>query len=552
MSENNNKSSDNPLDALRSLLGGGEEAKRIEAIEERFENEQILAQDIAAVLAEAIEIRNKEDSKLGKTLAPTIEEALRSSITRNPQPLSDALFPVMGPAIRKSINNTITEMMQSLNQTLENSFSIQGLKWRLEAKRTGKTFAEVVMVNTLVYRVEQVFLIHKETGLLLHHVSHDPALTADADVVSSMLTAVQDFVRDSFASNTSQGIDNLRMGDLEVMIETSPDVVLAVICRGNPPRSFTNEVQETIEHIQQLYASELQAFEGDTEVFEKVSGNLEPLLVQDFKGNTKSSPVKAIVLLASIALFIAWWVGSSAIQGNQSQTAWNNYITQLQAEPGIVVGHVNIQGNQYTISGLRDPLSVDPYTLLSNHDLGTQTVSFHMQPYHSLQNEFVLKRAYKRLQPPESIKLSYQDNVLFIQGATKPNWLDNAVTKARYISGIHRVDSTQVSFIKPPTVHKTKPKPIPISRLISKPEVSFSSPEKKVLKRSLTDAEILKLAIALLKPPSSIQMSYSNGTLFVSGLSTKAWVEYANSNYSRIEQIRRLFVSNHSIKKENS
>ncbi|MDQ7003641.1 MAG: hypothetical protein Q9N67_01415 [Ghiorsea sp.] len=234
MSENNNKSSDNPLDALRSLLGGGEEAKRIEAIEERFENEQILAQDIAAVLAEAIEIRNKEDSKLGKTLAPTIEEALRSSITRNPQPLSDALFPVMGPAIRKSINNTITEMMQSLNQTLENSFSIQGLKWRLEAKRTGKTFAEVVMVNTLVYRVEQVFLIHKETGLLLHHVSHDPALTADADVVSSMLTAVQDFVRDSFASNTSQGIDNLRMGDLEVMIETSPDVVLAVICRGNP------------------------------------------------------------------------------------------------------------------------------------------------------------------------------------------------------------------------------------------------------------------------------------------------------------------------------
>ena len=39
-----------------------------------------------------------------RALAPTIQETLRESVRRDPQVLADALFPVMGPAIRKSIS----------------------------------------------------------------------------------------------------------------------------------------------------------------------------------------------------------------------------------------------------------------------------------------------------------------------------------------------------------------------------------------------------------------------------------------------------------------
>ncbi|NJM53355.1 MAG: hypothetical protein HC846_08145 [Blastocatellia bacterium] len=55
-------------------------------------------------------------------------------------------------------------MVQSLNQSLEHSISPKGLRWRIEAWQTGKSFAEVVMLNSLIYRVEEVFLIHRETG----------------------------------------------------------------------------------------------------------------------------------------------------------------------------------------------------------------------------------------------------------------------------------------------------------------------------------------------------------------------------------------------------
>ena len=39
--------------------------------------------------------------------------------------------------------------------------------------RTGRSFAEVVMLRSLVYRVEQIFLIHRETSLSLLHVGDE-------------------------------------------------------------------------------------------------------------------------------------------------------------------------------------------------------------------------------------------------------------------------------------------------------------------------------------------------------------------------------------------
>src|SRR5436190_4493612 len=98
------------------------------------------------------------------------------------------------------IRRSIAESLRRLMQSLEHTFSWRGLKWRFEALRTGKTFAEVVMLRSLVYRVEQLFLIHRKTSLSLLHVTADSAIAKDSDMVAGMLSAIQDFVRDSFAT----------------------------------------------------------------------------------------------------------------------------------------------------------------------------------------------------------------------------------------------------------------------------------------------------------------------------------------------------------------
>jgi hypothetical protein len=51
----------------------------------------------------------------------SIESALTASVQRDPRPLADALFPVMGPAIRKAIAHTLASMMETLNHAVEHS-----------------------------------------------------------------------------------------------------------------------------------------------------------------------------------------------------------------------------------------------------------------------------------------------------------------------------------------------------------------------------------------------------------------------------------------------
>ena len=75
----------------------------------------------AKCFREAVLLR-KHDPHLTRALAPTIEEAITASVQNNPHPLADALFPVIGPAIRKAIAASLSAMLESLNRTVEHSF----------------------------------------------------------------------------------------------------------------------------------------------------------------------------------------------------------------------------------------------------------------------------------------------------------------------------------------------------------------------------------------------------------------------------------------------
>ena len=223
----------NIFDQLRFLLIEKEQ-KQIETLDakvanlEAKSNETIKPEEISPILPQAIQQSAAQNSLLSEATLPLVEENIRLSTRRDPQILADALFPAIGPAIRRAIAEALSQMVQSLNKTLDNSFSLQGLKWRVEAWQTGKAFGEVVLLHTLLYRVEQVFLIHRETGLLLQHVTANPAdihLTSDttmrenADLVSAMLTAIQDFVHDSFKTSPNGELNTLNYGDLTIWIE---------------------------------------------------------------------------------------------------------------------------------------------------------------------------------------------------------------------------------------------------------------------------------------------------------------------------------------------
>ena len=218
------------------------------ALQRKLEDPQQFAEAISAVLARAFTLAETRGGARRGSRAG-MERAARISIRKDPSTLVGVIHPLVGPAIRRAIAETLDGTLQRLNQAFKHSLSWRGLKWRLEAYRSGSTFAEVVLKHTVVFRVEHLFLIHRKTGLLLEHVAASEAETQDPHMVSGMLTAIQDFARDSFTQNTGDnggGIDSVRLGDLLLWCEEGPFAFLAAVIRGNPPETLRAVLRDTL------------------------------------------------------------------------------------------------------------------------------------------------------------------------------------------------------------------------------------------------------------------------------------------------------------------
>ena len=117
--------------------------------------------------------------------------------------------------------------------------------------------------HALVYRVEQVFLIHAETGLLLAHAASPDLKVTDADLISGMLTAIQDFVGDSFAPTEAGGaLRTFSVGEVTVMVERGPQAALAAVVRGQAPETLLPRLQDTLETVHLQFPG-LAEYNGD-------------------------------------------------------------------------------------------------------------------------------------------------------------------------------------------------------------------------------------------------------------------------------------------------
>ncbi|MEP7340857.1 MAG: OmpA family protein [Acidobacteriota bacterium] len=436
------------LEELRRLLVEPEQLK-IGNILERLNNPRVRARELSRPLPEAIRLRNAQDDALSEALTPTIVKAFQSSIKSDPKPVAEAISPLMGPAIRRAISVALSGMVQSFDQALKHSFSLQGLKWRIEALRTGKRFAEVVLLHTLLYRVEQVFLIHKQTGLLLQHVAADATLTQDADIVSGMLTAIQvaigNFARDSFGGSGRQGedqIDSLDMGDREVWFETGPSAVLAIVINGQATETLRGDVfAPALEAIQIEQRDDLAAFNGDSAAFENSRRHLEGCLQSQYRDRNDQAefkiPASIWLLATAIVLALGAW-GFFAVRG---QWRWNAYLERLKNEPGIVVAETGKQDGKRFVAGLRDPLAADPGAILRDETpIDPSTVAAHWEPYQALEPRFVLARAQKILEPPATVELKLDNGTLKASGVAPHAWIAESRGIARALAGITAYD----------------------------------------------------------------------------------------------------------------
>lgn len=375
--------SSDDLERLRRLLLTPEQ-ERIEAIDKRLEDRERRIADLAEALPAAVD---RDDPRTARAFTPLIERGLRESVRNNPQVVVDVIYPILGPMIRKAVASAVRGMVESFNRVTEQSFTARGLKWRWQAFRSGRSVAEIAMEESLVYRVEQVFLIHRETGILLEAAAQEET-ARDEDLMSGMLTAIQDFVRDSFSVERTQELDRLEVGDFQVWIERGPRAVLAAVIRGAAPRRVRAVINDALGDIHADYGEELSAFTGDPAPFEATQPRLEACLEQELLPRAQKTPLVVWLGAAVLIGLMGYW----AVNRVQEREQWRGYLAALEREPGIVVVESGRQGGRRRATVLADPLASDPAVLLRASEIAEE-VELDVRPYLSLEPEMAAKRA---------------------------------------------------------------------------------------------------------------------------------------------------------------
>ncbi len=412
-----------PLEELRALLMG-REIETLERLRESIDDPERFAGAVGRALPSAAAQAAARDERLADVLTPTVERAAQRSIRNDPRTLIDILFPVIVPAIRKSIAETLDGKLQSLNASLKHVFTLRGLRWRLRAWRTGVPFAQVVLEQTLVFRVEHVFLIHRHTGLLIAQATAADAGSQDPQLVSSMLVAIQDFVRDSFAGSDG-ALDAVRHGELLLWCEQGPSASLVAVLRGNPPQALHDTLRDVLARIHDERRQALEDFDGDSAAFADVAATLDECVrLRQLEPRARSSGVPwllALVLLVASGFAVDAWQRSRHEAG-----LWARYVERLRSEPGIVVAEAREAGDGWRLSGLRDPLAADPQQLLRASGVDPARVSAHWQPYQAMNAPFVLRRLQASLAPPPTILLSTSGDSIVASGTASAAWLQKA------------------------------------------------------------------------------------------------------------------------------
>ncbi|WP_437586522.1 OmpA family protein [Sorangium sp. So ce1000] len=423
------------LEDLRPLLVGPEQ-HRIQRIEERLD--QSMAEMVAGVLPEAVIESRKKGEALSWALDPLIGSAIQERVRRDPGAFADAISPAMGPAIRKAVRCALRAMMQRLNEALALGMSWQSVRWRVEARRTGRPFAEVVLLRSMVYRTEQLFLVHRGTGLVLEHVSADEIPYRDPDQVSAMLTAIDAFAHDAF--RTDARLERFCVGDLTGWVEHGPSALLVSIVRGVAPPAYGLVLSETLEHVHLAYGGELAGFRGDRASFSGARELLSRCLQQQRqplprRGRAVLAAAALLIAAVATALIVSWTRAS-----REDQRRFDGWSEALRREPGLVITAAERRAGHVAFTGLRDPLAADPRAVLERGGPVPPTVTLRFEPFSSLDPQIVERRVARALQPPPGVTLALRDGVVAASGVAPARWIERARWSAPVLPGVSGFD----------------------------------------------------------------------------------------------------------------
>jgi hypothetical protein len=250
------------IESLRQILVGRENA-RIDGVEARLGS---------------VEDQVGDEEALARAITPLMHTAIRRQIQDARAEMIEALYPIIGALIGRAVTEAMRDLARQVDGRMRQGVDPRLWWWRVRARLGGVPDDELSLRAVLPFQVNEVFLIHHETGLLLLHASRQATSTADSEIISGMLTAIRDFASEAFGYGETGELDEIQYGRHRILIETGRLSYLAVAADGVEPPGFRAELRNHIHAIERDHGALLRDYTGDAAPLAPLQSTLAPVL----------------------------------------------------------------------------------------------------------------------------------------------------------------------------------------------------------------------------------------------------------------------------------
>ncbi len=221
-----NKNEDLMLSMIREILLK-EDREDIADIKAHFDDNEKLAERINPIIEIHVESMKR---KFPREYQKQVERIVERKIKASQDELLDVVYPVMGKMVRKYVNHQFLSLKEGLDDRLGQLFSFKGWYNRIKAMVMGVDESEILLRDLDHTSIEEVFIIQRDSGLLMGHFSRNE--TIDRDVIAGMLTAIKSFVEDAF-SKERQELELIDYGTYKIFIQSFHLYYISVILDGS-------------------------------------------------------------------------------------------------------------------------------------------------------------------------------------------------------------------------------------------------------------------------------------------------------------------------------
>ncbi len=120
------------------------------------------------------------------------------------------------------------------------------------------------------YTMEELYLVYNDGRLIASE--HSREAKVDSDIMSSMLTAINDFVKDSFQTEGNLGA--IDYGENKIILERGENTVMAAVVYGEATRDLRSKMGGAVIDLEEQFGEDLAAWDGD---IDKLAGTKEIL-----------------------------------------------------------------------------------------------------------------------------------------------------------------------------------------------------------------------------------------------------------------------------------